>query len=625
MTATSTESVVRNGPGTPDWPWAHWLKSSGPLLISVHGGFDTGWERTSMVEADRLGLPLLSIRVYRREVQLGPLRSPDQPAGGCAGCAWVRERWTWADARAAVEISKSSGPVSDGAYPALLAGVVQAYTEALSLAPLQPGELVTISDQGVIRRHRVRRSFRCQVCGSPSSDRKPEPLRLLPRPTAARLPVRAVPGPFNLDVDVMRAELTDPRFGPINKVLRDRAMSFALTEVSAAGGTPPGYGRATTFREAEMVGYFEALERFGGYPHAAPMIRGVSYRQLDEPALDPATLGHYAPEQFTFAKTRVRPSDHDTPMDWTWALPLNGAEPVLVPADIAFYQYQYPASDTGPATARNYFFESSNGCALGGSLEEATLHSLLELAERDAFQIAWHRARPLPWLDPDDITDPESRMLMEQIRQAGYDLHLLVATADIPIPVVWALVIHRDRILPASFSAAGSGPDPDLAIRSALWEVSQLAVGGLNWDPAEYVESITDRWRVGTLVDHIRRNAFPELLPRIEAVLGGPKRTRAEAFPGWPQLLTEAAGGDVTGALRTVAGLFADAGMGTVLVVDQSTPDHRELGVHAARCIVPGIVSLTFGHAQQRLLGLHRLLGELPVPDGFGFDPHPFP
>ena len=34
---------------------------------------------------------------------------------------------------------------------------------------------------------------------------------------------------------------------------------------------------------------------------------------------------------------------------------------------------------------------------------------------------------------------------------------------------------------------------------------------------------------------------------------------------------------------------------------------------------------MTFGHAQQRLLGLPRLLGDLPVPDDFGFDPHPFP
>jgi ribosomal protein S12 methylthiotransferase accessory factor len=374
-----------------------------------------------------------------------------------------------------------------------------------------------------------------------------------------------------------------------------------------------------------MIGCFEALERYAGYPHVAPMIRGVGYRQLDEPALDPASLGHYAPQQYSFDQTRVRPYDDSTPMDWTWALPLQGSEPVLVPADVAFYQYQYPAADTGPRTARNYFFESSSGCAIGANLEEAALHSLLELAERDAFQIAWHRAQPLPWLDPDDITDPESRLLMHQIRLAGYDVHLLVATADIPIPVVWALVIHRDRIMPASFSAAGSGPDPDLAVRSALWEVSQLAIGGLTWDPADYVASITDPWQVGTLLDHIRRNAFPELLPRIEAVLGGPKLTRAEAFPGWPQLLTEAAAGDVTGALRTVVDLFADAGLGTVLVVDQSTPEHRDLGVHAARCIVPGIVSMTFGHPQQRLLGLPRLLGDLPVPADFGFDPHPFP
>ena len=411
-----------------------------------------------MAEAQRLKLPLLSIRVYGREVQIGPLRRVDTPdgfadtpagfadapdgfagepsngagePGGCAGCVWVREQWTWLATREAEVMSKSSGPVSEGGYPVLLAAVVQSCASALSIAPLAPGELVTVNDQGVIRRHRVRRSFRCQVCGPPSPasaasasaasanpalvSSKPGPIRLLPRPTTARPPVRTTPGPFNLDVDAMRAELTDPRFGPVTKVLRDRGMPFALTEISVAGGSPPGYGRASTFREAEMIGYFEALERYAGYPHVAPMVRGVSYRQLDEPALDPASLGHYAPQQYSFGQTRVRPYDDDTPMDWTWALPLQGTEPVLVPADVAFYQYQYPAAATGPVSARNYFYESSSGCALGGNLEEAALHSLLELAERDAFQIAWHRAQPLPWLDPDDITDPESRLLMGQI------------------------------------------------------------------------------------------------------------------------------------------------------------------------------------------------------------------
>ncbi|HTZ45651.1 MAG TPA: YcaO-like family protein [Jatrophihabitans sp.] len=637
MTAVA-ESVVRTGPGAPDWPWARWLRASGPMLIGVRGGFDTAWERASVAEARRLGLPLLSIRVYGREVQIGPLSPADAPAdapadgsadaaGGCAGCAWLRERWTWSGAREAAVIPTASGPAPGGEYPAVLSAVVEACAGTLAVAPLAPGELVTVSDRGVIRRHRVRRSFHCQVCRPAAPAGKPGPLRLSPRPTSARLPVRAAPGPFGLDVDRMRAALTDRRFGPATKVLRDRAMPYALTEISMVGGTPPGYGRAGTFREAEMIGYFEALERYAGYPHVAPLVRGVSYRGLAEPALDPASLGHYAPEQYSFGLSKMRPFDQDTPMDWTWALPLRGSEPVLVPADVAFYQYQYPVADTGDGRpeARNYFLESSNGCAIGSTLEEAALHSLLELTERDAFQIAWHRARPLPWLDPDDIADPESRLLMHQIRQAGYDVHLLVATADIPIPVVWALVIHRDRILPASFSAAGSGPDPDVAIRSALWEVSQLAIAGLNWDPAEHVASIADPWRVGSLVDHIRRNAFPELLPRIEAVLGGPKVTRAEAFPGWPERLVEAAGGDVTGALRTVADLFAGAGLDTVLVVDQSTPEHRELGLHAARCIVPGIVSLTFGHAHQRLLGLPRLLGDLPVPDCFGFDPHPFP
>lgn len=50
--------------------------------------------------------------------------------------------------------------------------------------------------------------------------------------------------------------------------------------------------------------------------------------------------------------------------------------PILVPESLAYYSLGREDS---------FVYETSNGCALGGSLEEAIFHGILEAAERDSF------------------------------------------------------------------------------------------------------------------------------------------------------------------------------------------------------------------------------------------------
>lgn len=50
--------------------------------------------------------------------------------------------------------------------------------------------------------------------------------------------------------------------------------------------------------------------------------------------------------------------------------------PILIPESLAYYSLGREDS---------FVYETSNGCALGGSLEEAIFHAILEAAERDSF------------------------------------------------------------------------------------------------------------------------------------------------------------------------------------------------------------------------------------------------
>ncbi|MEU1630985.1 YcaO-like family protein [Streptomyces sp. NPDC020096] len=676
---------VRYGPGEPPrWDWPAWARATG-ALVAVSGGFHPAWEGAVRDHARTRGLPLLSVRVSAREALLGPLWQ-DGPLAPCPGCAEVRARLV-AD-HPLFDDWEAPGGTARGVAPTLRT-VLAAVCGSLAASPLAEGDLVAVGDAGV-RRHRIHRSADCPVCGrtplparsrdrgsgaqdpagtrpatghgQPERPPAPGPWHLAPRPTTEALPLRegtALP----LRRAALREQLMDRRFGPVTALYTDGRAPFAITGAALGGARFPGWGRASAQGPAGAVAVLEAYERLAGYPHHVPLVRDASFDDLrrEHPslALEPARLGLPTARQLASPLSRLRPWTPGTRLDWAWAHRLGGAgEPVLVPAEVAFWQYAYPVSEDPreaarerralrwvarrpehggrvPVGRRACFQDSSSGCALGASGEEAVLHSLFELAERDAFLLAWHRRRPLPELRRGELraADPEIRHLLDLVESRGFAAHLLVTTSDLALPSVWALLVNRDpAAVPATFSAGGCGPDPVAAVRAALWEVAQLATADADWDRAGTEPMLEDPWLMDTLADHHRLYTLPETRDRVCEVLGGPRLSLAEAFPDWPHRIVTEAGGDVTGTLRYVAQLFTDAGLDEIVVVDQTTRDHRDLGLVAARAVVPGLVPMCFGHAQQRLLGLERLTLGLTLPDGrpvtaddLPLDPHPFP
>ncbi|GGT70162.1 TOMM precursor leader peptide-binding protein [Streptomyces althioticus] len=636
-TEATTESPVRAGPALP--PSAHgvWLPPLAALTrasgatVSVNLGWDLDWEQGPVAAADG---PHLSVRVYDDEVVVGPLWVPGT-ASGCAACAEVRERTVLdhplvGDLTRAVRLPAAPAP--------LLPELLRTALEHLAERPLAPGEAYSVSVRGT-RRHRIARSFHCPACG-------PAPEDLVSTDTPAPRPLRsrpAVPGDATrtagsrlVEPGFLRDRLVDDRFGPVRAVLRESHAPFAMSMAVVADAPAMGHGRARTFAETEPVAVLEAYERLGGYPYDIPLVTRRSYREVADVAVDPGTLGRYTPEQLAHPTSRATPFTVDTPMDWAWGHDLTDGRPLLVPADHAFYQYEYAfrrdrraARVAGAANRRHYFFDCSSGCAVGANYEEAALHSLFELAERDAFLTSWYRARPLPHIPVASLTDPTSRAMVELIRSRGFDIHLLVATRDIGLPVVWVIAVNEKNPFPATFSSAGSGAEPEAAIRGALREVAQLVTNPVDWTREQVERMAEDPWLVEELEDHVRFSSIPETRDRALAGLGGPAVTLEEAFPDWPGRLERAAGGDVRGTLEFVSSLFADAGLGRIVVVDQTSREHADAGIAVARAVVPGIVPMCFGHAQQRLDGLPRLRAALRGTDqehrAIPYDPHPFP
>jgi len=161
----------------------------------------------------------------------------------------------------------------------------------------------------------------------------------------------------------------------------------------------------------------------------------------------------------------------DIPIQWTWATNLNSGEMLLVP-----FSWFY---------AINEF----NGPSAGNTYEEAILQGISEIVERHVCALVNHNKLATPAIDPESVTDPVARELIEKFRKNGIELYLNDFTLDTGIPTIAALAIDRSTFPETSeiVYTAGTTPDPEKALIRAITEVAQLA-GDFN-SKANYVAS----------------------------------------------------------------------------------------------------------------------------------------
>ncbi|WP_405789023.1 YcaO-like family protein [Streptomyces sp. NBC_01367] len=653
--------AVHAATGT-EWPQAAALLTEllgeRAALVALVAGHDADWERQQMAEAQRLGLPLLPVRLWGAEVEIGPVWQRDA-AVGCPLCqvsAHLRTRGITDPPR-----RLSAGP-----------GLARASAASLAVAcglvrrqPPGPGETVVVGPAGSSR-HRVLPQAGCPGCGGVvpgadagaalgrEADEVPGPdadadadggvydgagrgadadSRRGADETAGRGTdptldgaLRQVPGP-DLSVSTLTALLVDSRYGPVIGLqpVPDSPASLVAAVHARHGraSEAAGYGRGRTIAAAARLALLERLERSGSEAvvSAARPVR-ATHRELPGRALDPRRLGHLAPEQYDHPSCRVDPFSPDDVLRWIPARVWGTDEECWVPLEAGSY-HVHPEPRPGQKWGR-VLYESSNGCALGATLDEAALHALLELLERDAFLLTWWAGRPVPRIDWRSVTDPTTVELRAAMRRAGYEVDLLVLTRDVPVPAVWALARNPGSPDKYSLTTAAAHPDPAEAVRAAVAELAPLVLGDVVAPSPERARRLrTDRWSVTDLDHHIEWYSVPEAAAAFEPYLTGPSVPLAEAFPHSP-LLGAATLGQ---ARRKLLGLLADAGMDEVLVVDQTGHEHRAAGLRAVRVLVPGSVPLAFGFAHQRVLGLPRLLaaageGELSLER---LTVHPFP
>ncbi|MDR3081095.1 MAG: YcaO-like family protein [Streptomyces sp.] len=370
-------------------------------------------------------------------------------------------------------------------------------------------------------------------------------------------------------------------------------------------GNIDGAGSALTAERAKLVSIAEALERYSVCSWHDEDVIVASELELAEQGAEfvsPTRWPRCSGSELARDDCGLLAYDPALPLRWVRAWSLTRRCPVLVPA-IAVYLHMVPQSPSERFTRG-----ITTGAAVHSDLRSAVLGGLLEVIERDALTLAWLQRLRLPRLvvDP-ELLDPQARACHAAGTARHLDVRLFDATTDFGIPVVYAVQLspHEEQL--AQIVAATCDVDPRQAVSKIYRELASVRValrGSVAARPVRRPEdgtvSVSGSAAYNASVE--RRHVFRHLLE-------GEREVRS--LDQLPDLSTEA--DPLAAAVSRVAARGAET-----LVVDITTDEARQVGMHAVKVLVPEAVPLSFIHSE-RYLGTPRLYA---APTAMGHESH---
>ncbi|MFD8964311.1 YcaO-like family protein [Streptomyces sp. NPDC059568] len=214
-------------------------------------------------------------------------------------------------------------------------------------------------------------------------------------------------------------------------------------------------GKGATDQLAKISAVLESAELWHAeQPPTTTPVRGT-YRSLDPPypmALLPVKLDHEGLKEIE--------------LDWVTGTGLTSGQDIPVPAGLARRRLRRDVR------LLDLFHVTSNGLACGNTMDEAVLHALFEVVERDVLHrdyISGGQRRTL--IDPQSVDDPYCRDLIDRFLAAGMFLEIALVDSEHQIPVCAAYIWSEDY--PVVFAGSGCHRDPHIALSRALTEAAQ--------------------------------------------------------------------------------------------------------------------------------------------------------
>jgi YcaO-like protein with predicted kinase domain len=246
------------------------------------------------------------------------------------------------------------------------------------------------------------------------------------------------------------------------------------------------------------------------------------------------------------------PLSSDVVLDWVTGQGLLTGRDTFAPADLIRLDL------TSLDWAQALFQVTSNGLATGNTAEDAVLHGLVEVIERDS--IVRYLERPQRrgrYVDPATCRDPVALRTYEALQAAGCTVLACDITGRVGLPCYAAVVWSPD--VPIRCGGYGCHVDRGIAVGRAMAEAAQTRLAVI---AGARDEIDGDSYREGA-----RPPEPPCLAPLADE-------------PGWAEA------SDMDTVIRHCAALVATVTGAEPFAVQIS---HRDIGIPAVKVIAPGL------------------------------------
>ena len=258
------------------------------------------------------------------------------------------------------------------------------------------------------------------------------------------------------------ADITDlDRIGlPIYTAIRPTAEEGAVS-IYGGKGIAKDHARASAM--------MEGFERYSAERQDSDETTIATLKEISE-------LGEFiTPESLNLPKDFKKQNLDSMKLEWSPAKDIISDKEYLIPTNAIYHPYIHGNE------CESLFKSNTNGLASGNVLEEAILHGIFEVIERDAWSIFELTHKNYAQIDLDSIESDIVNETIDKFESEGIKIKLMDFTADIKVPTIAASAddtVTRD----AGLLTLGMGThlDPEVAILRALTEVAQSRATQIN-------------------------------------------------------------------------------------------------------------------------------------------------
>lgn len=230
------------------------------------------------------------------------------------------------------------------------------------------------------------------------------------------------------------------------------------------GGVSVYAGKGATKEQAKASAMMEGFERYSAERQIEDN-EGIIIKTPTE-----MNTNYIEPESLILSKEVDKSTVNDSKIEWTLSKDIISEEEYYIPVNGIYHPYITDKnSDIIPL-----FKGNTNGLASGNVLEEAVLHGIFEVVERDAWSIFELTKNNEKEIDIKTIENPLINNLLEKFKENSINIKLMDLTADIGIPTIAAS--SDDALLedPALLTlGVGTHLNGEIAVLRALTEVAQ--------------------------------------------------------------------------------------------------------------------------------------------------------